>query len=217
LQFEEEFFSRRRYALKEALVKRHVLEVVKWASRMSEDNLLAGDGKRALDVGCAYGYSSTVLDKLGYETCGVDVSAWGVKQAKENSGGNFLVCDAQSQLPFLKESFDLVTCFDVLEHLGSPLDALRNMLEVCRGLIVCTTPNRTVEKSVRRITGDLDETHVSVKSPSEWEEYIVGKLDYKLLRVETFYDVTAKAGNRIVFRSFKVPKLGLTVRMMLKK
>lgn len=217
MQFEEEFFNRRKYALKEALVKRHVLEVVKWASRVSGDSLLAGDGRRALDVGCAYGYSTSALEQLGYETCGVDVSAWGVKQAKKNSGGNFLVCDAQSQLPFTEGSFDLVTCLDVLEHLPEPVEALRNMLAVCCGVVVCTTPNRAVEKPVRRLTRDFDESHISVKSPSEWQDSIAGKMDYKLLKVETFYDVTAKTGNRLLFRSFKMPKLGLTVRMMLKK
>ena len=218
MQFEKDFFNGRRYALKKELVKRHVLEVVKWASRFSDSNLLVGDGKMALDVGCAYGYSSSVLESLRYETCGVDVSSWGVKQARANCDGSFLVCDAQSRLPFREGSFDLVTCFDVLEHLHSPLDALRNMLEVCRGSVVCTTPNKMVEKPVRRITRDLDETHISVKSPAEWEKSIAEKMNYKLLRVETFYDINAKVANRLVlFRSFKMPKLGLTVRILVKK
>ena len=218
MQFERDFFSGRRYALKKELVKRHVLEVVRWASKFSDSNLLVGDSKKALDVGCAYGYSSSVLESLGYETHGVDISSWGVKQAKANCDGSFLVCDAQSRLPFREGTFDLITCFDVLEHLRSPFVALRNMLEVCRGSVVCTTPNKTVEKSVRRITRDLDETHVSVKSPAEWEKSIAEKMDYKMLKVETFYDINAKAANRLVlFRSFKMPKLGLTVRILVKK
>lgn len=217
MQFEKEYFRDRRYALKKELVKRHVLEVVKWASEVLDSNLLDGYGKNALDVGCACGYSSSMLESLGYKTVGVDVSAWGVKQAMRNSGEGALVCDAQSRLPFRENSFDLVTCFDVLEHLLLPLHALRNMLEVCRGVVVCTTPNKTVEGTVRRITQDLDETHISVKSPAEWKKIIAKDMTYKLLKVESFYDINARTANGLLFKSFKVPKLGLTVRILVKK
>lgn len=219
LQFERDFFNDRKYALKKEIIKRHVFEVVKWASKFSGSSLLTGDGKKALDVGCAYGFSSSVLKSLGYDTCGVDVSAWGIKEAKDKSGGSLLVCDAQSNLPFSEDTFDLVTCFDVLEHLNSPLQAMRNMLDVCKGMgsVVCTTPNRTVEKPIRKITRDLDETHVSVKSPAEWEKSIAKRMNCRLLKVETFSDVNAKTANRLLFRSFKMPKLGLTVRILVKK
>ena len=218
LRFEEDYFSGRKYAVKEKLVERHVLEVVKWASRAAHRDLLSGQGKRALDVGCAYGYASRVLEGLGYETYGFDVSTWGVSHAKKNSGGQFLICDAQTKLPFKDATFDLVTCFDVLEHLQHPEKALRNMLEVSESVIVCTTPNKTVEKPVRKIMRDFDETHVSVKSPSEWEKCIMDTFDCKLLRVEAFYDLTAKLANRLLFfKSFKVPNLGLTVRILVGK
>lgn len=217
LRFEKDYFERRKYSQKEALVTRHVLEVIKWASKLSNSNLLAGSGRKALDVGCAYGYSSRVLESLSYETYGLDVSSWGVKAAKRDCEGSFLVCSAQSWLPFRESSFDLVTCFDVLEHLSSPIEALRNMLSVSCGFVVCTTPNKTVEKSVRKITRDLDETHISVKSPSEWERSITENTSYNLLRVETYYDLSARVAGRLLFRSFKMPKLGLTVRLLIKK
>ena len=73
-------------------------------------------------------------------------------------------------MPFVGETFDLVTCFDVLEHLPNPEKALLGMFEACRGTLVCTTPNKKVEKTIRKLTGDYDETHISVKSPSKWQE-----------------------------------------------
>jgi 2-polyprenyl-3-methyl-5-hydroxy-6-metoxy-1,4-benzoquinol methylase len=218
LQFDEDFFSGRKYALKERLIKRHVLEVVKWASTVSETNLLNGKRKRALDVGCAYGYSSKVLETLGYETCGVDISTWGLRIARMNSNGQFLACDAQTRLPFRDATFDLVTCFDVLEHLKFPEKALQNILETCADVMLCTTPNQAVEKPVRKITGDFDETHISAKSASEWEKTIRHKSDLRLVKVETFLDLTARISNRhVFFRSFKVPNLGLTVRILVRK
>ena len=218
MQFEKEFFDARRYAHKERVVKRHVLAVLEWASEAAGDHLLRGEGRKALDVGCACGYSSQVLEMLGYETSAVDLSRWGVRQAKTSACGDFLVCDAQSRLPFKEGSFDLVTCFDVLEHLQFPENAIRHMLEACGGTLVCTTPNKTVEKPVRKIMGDYDESHINVKSAHEWEKSIRDSADFKVLKVETFLDLTGKlSGQRMFFRSFKLPSFGLTVRIIARK
>jgi SAM-dependent methyltransferase len=218
LEFEKEYFSGRNYERNEKLVKRNVVEVLKWASKLAGVDFSRGSGKRALDVGCAYGYVSEILASYGYETYSVDLSKWGVSQAKARSNSNFLVCDAQMMLPFRMGCFELVTCFDVLEHLQSPEKAIRNMLESCRGSLICTTPNRRVEKLVRRITRDYDQTHVSVKSPSEWKNIVEAIGNYQLIKVETFYEAIAKLANsRVLFKSFKVPTLGLTVRILIKK
>jgi 2-polyprenyl-3-methyl-5-hydroxy-6-metoxy-1,4-benzoquinol methylase len=218
LQYEKDYFSGRGYTGKEKLVKRNVLEVVRWASRVAGADFSRGEGKRALDVGCAYGYTSDVLASFGYETCGVDVSKWGVRQAKRDSHGDFMVCDAQTSLPFKAGSFDLVTCFDVLEHLPFPERAIRSMLESCNDALICTTPNKTVEKPVRRIMRDFDETHINVKSPSEWEKVIQDVANPRMVKVEAFFDVTAKLANTsVLFKSVKVPNLGLTVRILVRK
>ena len=218
MQFEKNYFSDRKYGDKENTVKRNVLEVIKWASRVSGKDFLLGTGKKALDVGCAYGYASAVLMSLGYETFGVDVSRWGVSQAKASSGASFIVCDAQGLLPFKAESFDLVTCFDVLEHLRFPEMAISNMLQSSKDALICTTPNRNVEKPVRKLMRDFDETHVSVKSSSEWEKSIREVVSHELVNVETFFDVTAKLANtRVIFKSVKLPRFGLTVRILVRK
>jgi 2-polyprenyl-3-methyl-5-hydroxy-6-metoxy-1,4-benzoquinol methylase len=218
MEFDKDYFSGRNYERKEKLVKRNFIEVIRWASRISGVDFTLGKGKRALDVGCAYGYTSEILKAWSYETCSVDLSKWGISQAKAGSGVDFLVCDAQTMLPFRTDSFDLVTCFDVLEHLRFPEKAIRNMLESCKGTLICTTPNRRVEKPVRRITRDYDGTHVSVKSASEWKNTVKESGNCRLVRVETFYDVTAKLANsRVLFKSFKLPTLGLTVRILVTK
>lgn len=218
VQFEKDYFSGRGYKGKEKLVKRNVSEVVKWTSRVTGADFSCGKGKRALDVSCAYGYTSDILASFGYETCGVDVSKWGVSQAKRQSRGDFMVCDAQTSLPFKAGSFDLVTCFDVLEHLPFPEKPIRSMLESCSCALICTTPNRIVEKPVRRIMRDFDETHISVKSSSEWEKSIRAVTSHELVKVEAFFDVTAKLANTsVLFKSVKLPRLGLTVRILVRK
>lgn|GEM_PF-1176416 len=215
--YEKDYFTNRKYTHKQQLVERHVLEVLKWASKRLHENLLDGQGKRALDVGCAYGYTTKVLAGLGYETCGVDISVWGTKQAKSLSLSDFLVCDAQAALPFVAERFDLVTCFDVLEHLPQPEKALLGMFESCKGALVCTTPNKKVEKLVRTLMRDYDETHINVKTPAAWMESVASNLSPKTLNVEAFYDFAVGFGGKLFFKSFSVPTYGLTVRIAARK
>jgi 2-polyprenyl-3-methyl-5-hydroxy-6-metoxy-1,4-benzoquinol methylase len=182
-----------------------------WATKKLGINLLNGVGKRALDVGCACGYTSSVLEGLSYETVGVDVSRWGIGESKKACPAEFLVCDATA-LPFSKGRFDLVACFDVLEHLPNPAEALRSLFEVCEGALICTTPNRKVEKLVRNITGDYDQTHINVKPPEEWRQ-LVSILETRNFVVESFYDLPVALGGKLFFKSFNVPAYGLTVRL----
>lgn len=213
--FEQDYFNNRNYQRKAALVKRHVLAVLQWASKKAGTNLLDGHGKRALDVGCAFGYTSGVLAELGYETYGTDISTWGTKQAKQKIGGEFLVCDAQNNLPFAAETFDLVTCFDVLEHLPNPEKALQGMFDASKGAMLCTTPNRKVEKPIRTLTRDYDPTHINVKTPSQWQSLLASSLPSAVFVVDTFYDLSLGGGT--VFWSCRMPRYGLTVRLLVNK
>jgi 2-polyprenyl-3-methyl-5-hydroxy-6-metoxy-1,4-benzoquinol methylase len=217
LAFEQDYFNGRKYSLKAGMVERHVLEVLQWASKGTSEDLLDGQGKKALDVGCAYGFTTRILAGLGYDTCGVDISTYGTKTGKNLGDSQFVVCDAQSNMPFTTKTFDLVTCFDVLEHLPFPEKAIVNMFNVCKGTLVCTTPNKKVEKPIRILMRDFDETHISVKSPLQWENSITEILDCKAFKVESFYDLTVKLGRKLFFKSFKIPTYGLTVRILIKK
>jgi SAM-dependent methyltransferase len=215
--YDQDYFSNRNYSAKQQLVKRHVLEVLKWASKATHTDLMNGQGKRALDVGCAYGYASEVLAELGYETLGTDISVWGTRQARKLVSGQFLICDAQTSLPFKAESFDLVTCFDVLEHLPNPEKALASMFESSTSILVCTTPNKKVEKPIRKLLRDYDETHISVKSPMQWRELVAGNLACSVFSVEAYYDFAVRLGGKLFFKSFRIPTYGLTVRVAVKK
>jgi len=214
VQFEKDYFEGKGYMHKERVIKRHVFEVLKWASKVVGGNLLDGSERTALDIGCAYGYTSTALEELGYETCSIDVSKWALQQAKRIMRGDLLICDAQTQLPFKNRSFDIVTCFDVLEHLKYPEKAFRQMLETCCGTLVCTTPNRAVDRPVRKITRDYDETHINTRCASDWERSLMNATHSKLIKVDTFLDLSAKlTGQRFFFRSLRLPNFGLTVRI----
>lgn len=218
LQFEKEYFKDFKYSQRERLIKRYILEVLKWGSEVSKSNLLDGQGKTALDVGCAYGYAVNVLKSFGYDASGVDISKHGVKQAKKICSTDLVVCDLQKNLPFKNRVFDLVTCFEVLEHLVHPLQAIKNMFYSCKNVLICTTPNKAVERPIKKIVKDFDKTHISLRVPWEWKESIQKNLDYSLVKVEPFYDANLRVADKLLFfKSFKIPYFGLDIRILIKR
>jgi SAM-dependent methyltransferase len=216
LQFGEEYFRNLRYTKRELLIRKHILENLKWGSRVAKSNLLDGHGKTALDVGCAYGYAVDILGSLGYDACGVDISSYGIRRAKKLYLADFLICDVQKGVPFKKDSFDLLTCFEVIEHLAYPLRAIRNMLASCKGIMICTTPNRTVEKPIKKVVRDFDETHVNVKTKNEWKRHIEN-LNCSSFTIETYFDANLRVRDKLLFKSFKIPYFGLNLRILIRK
>jgi 2-polyprenyl-3-methyl-5-hydroxy-6-metoxy-1,4-benzoquinol methylase len=218
LQFEKNYFDDSQYSLMEKLIKKRVLEVLKWGSRVSNFNLLDGRGKTALDVGCAYGYGLKVLESLGYQCYGVDLSKHAIMQAKKRIHVDLMISDVQKSFPFKNPVFDVVTCFEVLEHLKDPLLAIRNIYNSCKDVMIYTTPNRFVEGPIRRILRDTDKTHINVKVPSEWKKILLKNFRYDIVKVETFHDLNLGIRDRLLFfKSFKTPRFGLNVRILIKK
>lgn len=216
MQFEKDYFNYLKYSQKERLIKRHVFESLNWASKVLHADLLNGNNRNALDVGCAFGYGVNLLQSLGYDAWGVDVSSYGLAQGKERLNENvFVVCDAQENLPFRK-NFNLITCFEVLEHLKNPSRALQNMYDSSDGIVLCTTPNKTVEKIVKRILKGFDKTHINVKTPSEWEELIRGTLKCKFVEIQCFVDSSFQIANASFYKSLKL-LFGMETRILIGK
>jgi len=214
----DEYFRNRIYSQRERLIKRHILKVLKWGSKVSNSNLRYDQGKTALDVGCAYEYDVDVSESFGYDACSVNVSKHSVEKAKKHYSADFIVCDAQKGFPFKKNVFDLLTCFGVIEHLANPLQALKNMFVSCKDTMICTTPNRIVEKSVKKVIRDLDETHINVKTQKESEKSASRSLNYSFLKVEPFLDANLRVADKLLsFKSLKTPYFGLDLRILIKK
>ncbi|MDP4506450.1 class I SAM-dependent methyltransferase [Nonomuraea turcica] len=70
---------------------------------------------RALDIGAAGGGNTRVLTEAGWDATATDSSETAVELARQR-GVKAVWADARA-LPFERDSMDLVTAFDVLEHI----------------------------------------------------------------------------------------------------
>jgi methionine biosynthesis protein MetW len=98
---------------------------------------------KVLDAGCGDGWPSGVwLNEHAAEYVGVDISEPGVAACKELGLDARLIEDL-AELPFEDNSFDNITCVEVMEHLFAPYDAARELLRVLRpgGRLIATVPN----------------------------------------------------------------------------
>jgi len=85
---------------------------------------------RILDVGCGTGANLLLLSKYG-EAEGVDVSEDALAFCRER-GLDKVKLGAGEALPYEDGTFDLVTAFDVVEHMDDDLAGLREMRRVLR-------------------------------------------------------------------------------------
>lgn len=88
----------------------------------------------ALDIGCRDGYWTKKLIQKGYTVEPIDIEPHypGAKKA-----------DANEKLPYRNETFDIIWCSEVIEHLKNPKESVKEMLRITRpgGRIIITTPN----------------------------------------------------------------------------
>lgn len=97
---------------------------------------IAGASKfdRVLDVGCASGYMTNAISQILFQSCvwGVDVYKEAIDFGKKKYPQiKFKVADSHS-LPFPAHFFDLVVCYETIEHVLNPLQMLKEMQRVLK-------------------------------------------------------------------------------------
>ena len=105
-------------------------------------------GRRVLDIACGEGYGSWLLREWGAsEVVGVDVSDEAIAAANTQfarEGVRFLLSDASRVCDLLgEERFDLIVCFETIEHVPDPASLLRaiRLLASPEAIILVSCPN----------------------------------------------------------------------------
>lgn len=107
---------------------------------------LPAQGK-VLDVGCAAGYFLRVVHEQGHDVQGVEVSSAIAKEAIANLGEARIhvgtLDEARLCKPYQPASFDLITLWDVIEHVPNPQALLRSVRELLKpsGTLLLETQN----------------------------------------------------------------------------
>lgn len=124
-----------------------------------------------LDIGCGRGEMLRYAENLGFtEVAGAEV-------VPELCGGDVFECPIHDLHKLPAQHFDLVTCFDVIEHVlpGDDSELLVQMGRIARKYIALTANNRPSHDPT---TGaDL---HINIKSYREWDLFIREMLECSL-------------------------------------
>jgi SAM-dependent methyltransferase len=111
--------------------------LARWLRRLARDGVPPG---RALDIGAAAGGNTRVLRRHGWQPVALEYSAGGARVARER--GLTVVRGDATQLPAASASIDLITAFDVIEHIEDDYLAAAEIRRVLRpgGTLLVTVP-----------------------------------------------------------------------------
>ncbi len=185
-------FQREKYGPKLAFLKRH------FGERFPSISLL--------DVGVGYGVFLKITgEDFGLRNLrGMDPYPNSIEIARKMTPasierGNLL----DEKWPFEERSFDVITCFDVLEHLEKPDAFFVNARRYLKsgGVVVISTPNKGFPYRMRSIPlvgfPDTNPTHINVQPPSYW----------KALAARSGYEIVASWRGEYLTHIRLVPKI----------
>ena len=104
-----------------------------------------------LDVGCYTGFFLECARERGWNVCGVEPSRWAAEYARNELG--FDIFNGPVERYATDRSFDVVTMWDVLEHVPNPVEVLSILRRYVRpdGMLVFATHN--LDTAVARAMG----------------------------------------------------------------
>jgi 2-polyprenyl-3-methyl-5-hydroxy-6-metoxy-1,4-benzoquinol methylase len=96
-----------------------------------------------LDVGCGEGFTLNRLKEngIGKRLEGIEYLQAAIDLGRKTYPDVLIKKGTIYNLPYKTDSFDLVLCTEVLEHLEKPQDALKELVRVSKKYLVISVPN----------------------------------------------------------------------------
>jgi 2-polyprenyl-6-hydroxyphenyl methylase/3-demethylubiquinone-9 3-methyltransferase len=130
--------------------------------RLAHIERLAGGlaGKRILDVGCGGGILAEAMAAKGAQVTGIDLAEKPIKVAmlhrlESGSAVDYRLVSAEDLAGESPESFDVVTCMEMLEHVPDPPSTVNACARLAKrgGMVFFSTINRNAKAFVFAIVG----------------------------------------------------------------
>jgi 2-polyprenyl-3-methyl-5-hydroxy-6-metoxy-1,4-benzoquinol methylase len=142
---------------------------------------------KILDVGCATGDILNTFNKK-YKKYGIDISDYAISEGRKKFPHiQFKIANVQKKFPFSKDTFDVITAMDIIEHIKKQETFLKNINTVLKkgGLLFIVTPNNNLLRKVIYKYMDDKEHHISLLS-LEQLMILVEKNGFKIVSAWTY-------------------------------
>ena len=136
-------------------------------------------GKRILDVGCGGGILAESLSKAGATVTGIDLSSKALKvaelhQLESGTSVRYLTISAEDLAKEESQSYDVVTCMEMLEHVPDPSSVVQACAKLCKPgwHIFFSTLNRNPKSYLFAIIGAEYILQLLPKGTHQYEKFI---------------------------------------------
>jgi 2-polyprenyl-6-hydroxyphenyl methylase/3-demethylubiquinone-9 3-methyltransferase len=144
------------------------------------DELVPIKGKRVLDIGCGGGILADAMARKGAEVLGIDLATKALKVAElhaleaQTSGVSYREISAEALAHEQPESFDVVTCMEMLEHVPDPSSVVRACARLVKpgGHVFFSTINRNAKAFLFAIVGAEYVLNLLPKGTHEYAKFI---------------------------------------------
>ncbi len=165
--------------------------------------------RRMLEIGCSSGEFLEVFKKRGWEVRGLEISEKAAKRALEREI-TVRVHDANTNLPFQDNSFDVVIAGEVIEHLFEDLDFLHECHRVLdkNGILLLTTPNlMSLKNRILMLFGfdpryAIEDHHYKVYTPARIKR-LFEKSKFSETKIRGNFIIYSKGRDRILGTIFE--------------
>ena len=188
------------------------------------------EGKKILDVGCGGGILAEALSELGANVTGIDASENTIGVAKSHSKS------ISSNVRFIQntieefiasnpeEKFDVITCLEMLEHVPSPGEIIKNCSDILKkdGDIFFSTINRNPRSYLFAVIGAEYILNLLPKGTHDYEKFIKPYYvnDFLIIRIKVIQknttaklitlEVNIESNNNLIYFAETILKLSLS-------
>ena len=138
------------------------------------------DGQRVLDVGCGGGILADAMARRGAEVLGIDLATKALRVAQlhaleaQTPRVQYREISAEALAAEQPESFDVVTCMEMLEHVPDPSSVVRACARLVKpgGHVFFSTINRNPKSFLFAIVGAEYVLNLLPKGTHEYAKFI---------------------------------------------